>query len=334
MNKALQKLASYTLLVTSVCLAATLVNTLAHELIGHLGVAKLFGAEAQSFEVRAFGGGSAQYSFAQGVGDLPWVFASAGGIIVNLLMGVVCLAGASRNKRRPILALALCIVGGAGVLTGLGYIAMGSYYGAGDPETVLLLLDYWPVIRSTTWWIWTPALVLLGIAVALFSRIYFSIQDCWWPRRTWWQRLAIGGSSLGGAMSVLLVGALLSSPAQHYSPKKIVIMERLDALSEHAAEVEAQLRSERPEMDEAERQQLLREISERKTDELLDNERPVPLMPILALLMCAGGLVGSRIKHKAEPVCDASLSWRSPLAAAGVALVLALLCSILTPWSF
>lgn len=99
-----------------------------HEVIGHALVARLQGAELRKLQVRVLGG----YTRYRMVPDSGWtkLVREAGGLGVNLVLGALALALASRFRGG--LRLWLHLFGSLALTAAFGYLGVGSLMGSGD----------------------------------------------------------------------------------------------------------------------------------------------------------------------------------------------------------
>ncbi len=340
MKLSTQKLPVYAVWVASLCVAATTLHTVIHEIVGHLGLAWLFGADLQGFEAHPFaGGGKAYYQFDGSVDSFPRILATSGGIAINLILGAISLLLAMkyRNSKQRELAVITWIFGALGVLGALKYIALGSYYGTGDPALALLHTQYWPPTRAQTWWLWGPALLLIGIVGWWILRLGFSIQDLWWPKVGYWTRIAIAVVACGTGVLVHAVGRPLTSSGsgRFYRADSIVMHEKYEERSSLEQEAAARIREQFPELSRKELGPHLRKAYLAIEDKIVaDSPKPWPLGPFVFLNLGIGGLIASRGCRQEVTEVGAVLSKAHIIGALAVSACLVTLFGLHPIWMF
>lgn len=119
-------------LLFMVALTTSRVTLVAHEFVGHGGVALAVGSTIDGFELFLFAGGHIS-----SVRDTPLTQAESlsialGGIAVQLLLGIVALALTRWCRRGSIAHIALLAYGGVVIIHGLFYLSAGTFHGYGD----------------------------------------------------------------------------------------------------------------------------------------------------------------------------------------------------------
>jgi hypothetical protein len=193
----------YGLLVLGCCFLASRLAVIIHELLGHMAAAALLGAELELVEVRPVGGGVSIYSYPPGTSPVVVLTSTAAGLVANLATGVAAMV-LSRSLRRPALwALYLSIFAGRSVVGVLTYLALGLYYGVGDPGQLrAALVDGSGAPWDSPWpWVLPAALVPFG-SYAL-TRVYAAQQERWLPARGPLTRVLYGGLTLGLSVAIV-----------------------------------------------------------------------------------------------------------------------------------
>ncbi len=320
-----------TALVAVVALLTSRVMLLLHEFGGHAAPAALFGGRITGWYLFLFAGGRVSYHLGE-LSTAQRLVISLGGIAIELVIGALAFALASRLRARATAAFGLRCVGT--VLLGHGgiYLARGVHYGFGDGALVAQRLGAareMVVLGASV--LAVAAAVLGGRRLAVFASSFFA------------------GSARRAAAAVLLVfagaslvhGALALAEVRWFpDPAWVRVMESasLVAAREEVARRVAEARRRGEALPSAEEQERMMEALDRA-------RRPWPLDPVL-LLSVVGGLVvgvarGAR-ERRAQEAASAATELDSPplpsarllaglAAALGAALVLILVLRALAP---
>ena len=172
-----------------------------HEVIGHALPAWLFGAPDVSIALNPDFTGSVKYS----LDALPsWKIAlvDAGGLVVNLVSGVVALPLAAlvgrRAPRQHALRLLLVLFGAISVYKALEYSTMSYFYGGpGDPLEHADWCTVWHPMK-----IWAIPLIVLPFAMFAFGRAFMSAHAAAYPAQR-----SLLAAALVAAPTLLIGGA-------------------------------------------------------------------------------------------------------------------------------
>src|ERR1700738_2191259 len=94
-----RQILAFDVFLLAVAIIAGRLATVLHEVVGHGLVAAAFGANVRGFDLTLLGGGLAHYAFPSSVGAVGRASASAGGVVINVVTGILALAWARRAKR-------------------------------------------------------------------------------------------------------------------------------------------------------------------------------------------------------------------------------------------
>ncbi|HEX7700617.1 MAG TPA: hypothetical protein VF403_07850, partial [Kofleriaceae bacterium] len=274
----------FDLLLVGLLIIVTRVGCILHEAGGHALVAYLLGAKIRSLEVTLFAGGSVDFRFPVAQ---PWCefWSIAAGMLLNFVSGVVALLFVRRCESRPVLGPLLAMFGAISILLPLAYLAIGLYYGVGDPESLLQ-----HVTSGRVPWdrlvLSLPFLALTPWVSYLAVRPYCRIQQARFPSATYRGRLAIGALTLGVA-SIVYLG--LYALSQRLSPQHLAVFDA-PQMADHAARVR------------------------------LQSAHWFPMIPAVALFYLLGAALGQL--RGAKAAAAAPLSWRATVGTCIVAFAI------------
>jgi len=250
-----REVATYGLLVLGCCFLASRLAVILHEVLGHMAAAALLGAELELIEVRPVGGGVSIYSYPPGTSPVVVLTSTAAGLAANLATGLGALLLLRPLRRRALAALFLSIFAGRSVVGALSYLALGLYYGVGDPGQIRAALVGGAGAPWDTLWPWVLPAALLPFGSYAVSRVYAAEQERWLPAPRPITRLLWGGLTLG-----LSVAAVFGAPR--------LLNERL-TVSYDGAHLAA----------------------ERAAATGREVQAPIPLLPVVALLAGLGAVI-------------------------------------------
>jgi hypothetical protein len=299
-------------LLALLILAARLATCL-HEIVGHGLTVVIFGGRVNGIHISLFGGGWTYYQFDREIALIARFLAAFGGILVNVLFGLLALYFVRRLSGNPARTLFLTLFAGVSVLGATGYTILGFYYQQGDPVA-------WVQSPSpAAAWFWIPLLILAPGASYLVLKPYVLVCESRFPAFTYRERAIMVLLTLGLA-GCLYTGlyivtnqrsvALDAAATAHQEDKRRVLRAKREALA-------AKLREAHPELS----AEAVRRMAE-QTSIAVDPEevpRRFPLMPILAILYLGGVLAsaGGRRSGSPEripPISLGLLCWTAALA--------------------
>ena len=132
-NHNLNEYALFTILLFSFLILSTRLATFLHEVIGHGLITVLLGGKCHSIHISPWGGGYASCELKAASGISSHFFHNFGGIILNLISGLISFFICNKSKNKINLALFLAIFGLISILGAYSYLIIGSYYDVGDP---------------------------------------------------------------------------------------------------------------------------------------------------------------------------------------------------------
>jgi hypothetical protein len=184
------------LALLSLMIVASRVDLLIHEVGGHGVLYKLFGgARAMSYKLSLFGGGFAFPDFGDGPpSEIGCRVAGLGGMALNLVTGVLAWVGARKLAApRGLLSVFLLLAAAGAIGATLNYLALGTYYGEGDPTH--LFPDSWD--GRAPCWLWLVFVLPIPLVAFLATRDFwtFLAGHVMLPtigRRLVWSALTIG----------------------------------------------------------------------------------------------------------------------------------------------
>jgi hypothetical protein len=152
-------------ILAGVGLATTRLGLVAHELVGHAGVALAFGGEVERVQLFWFAGGWIDYDLPKPFSLTASLFTSLGGIALELVVGLaVWVALAKRTSLAARLGRA---TGGAIVIHAAWYLAIGTYHGFGDGA----LLRWWAGDNRTA--------IAIAAAIVVLAMAFFTSRAIW-----------------------------------------------------------------------------------------------------------------------------------------------------------
>jgi hypothetical protein len=286
--KNLPNLFLFNLFLLAILILATRLATFLHELMGHALMAVIFGGDVNGVRVSLFGGGRVYYNLNAQSGLYVHFLVAFGGIIVNILSGLLPFIFIRRFNNNPIWTLFFILFGMVSLLGAIAYSALGFYYQVGDPVAWI----EGPLQRET--WFWIPFLVVSPFVSYFVLKSYSMVNERLFPAKTILNRvctmiltLGITGSAYAGLYGMTgRQSTALNAPSSAYQhAKKKVKKMKIEALYRN-------LRENRPELSEAEVRRLVEQTSiVIKPDEV---PKKFPLKPVIAILYTAGGLLALR----------------------------------------
>jgi hypothetical protein len=247
-----KKVLIWILLTESMLILTTRLGAFLHEFAGHGLLAILLGGRFESFRLTLFAGGEALFS--GNFGQTATVLVSLGGILVNLITGLIALRQVLARRMRMSFAFTLlCLLfAGVSILSQLQYVTLGAYYQYSD---LSCLGSCHPLILFLAW---TCGLLALACFSFLIMSIFFRFQDAYFPSSHPFKRVSI---------TFLILGIPIFLYAGFYHLSRT-------PLGSTAAIMEARLQAER----EAERIKV--ETGSRQSlEEIRKGLEPSPLFP-------------------------------------------------------
>ncbi len=277
------------LLLLNLCLLALLIlatrlATCLHEFIGHAFTAKALGGHVNAIWVSLFGGGKVHYDLSAEPGSFARFLVAFGGIIINILSGILPFIFLRRINNKAPLSLFLSLFSMVSLLGAIAYSALGFYYQQGDPVA-------WRHKSSTDGGLlWIPFLLVSPFVSFYTVRLYVNVSGKLLPASGFLRRLIMTFVTLGVVMCIYagLFGITqqrsmaLETPRLAYKAAENKIRkQRIHALVK-------QLRDAHPEWTAEEIQKVVK----RTPIVIKPQEVPTkfPLKPVLAVLFAIGGL--------------------------------------------
>jgi hypothetical protein len=246
----------------------------------------IFGGRVSGIYVSLFGGGWTTYQFDREIGLSARFLISFGGILVNLLSGVLALYLVRRSSRNPNRTLFLALFAAVSVLGATGYTTLGFYYGQGDP--VAWMRSPGPAAA----WLWIPFLALAPFAGYLALKPCVRACTGRFPAFTYRGRVIVVLLTLG-LTGCLYAGlyiatnqrsvALDAAATAYQEGRERVLRAKRDALAAKLREAHPGLGAE-----------AVRRMAEQTSIAVDPQEVPqrFPLLPVLAILYL-GGILAS-----------------------------------------
>ncbi|MBW1804638.1 MAG: M50 family metallopeptidase, partial [Deltaproteobacteria bacterium] len=316
----LRSLLFFDLFLVAVIILATRLATLFHEILGHAFTAFLFGEHVNAVRLSLFGGGRVYYHLNIPPDTLPRFFVAFGGIIMNVLSGILALIILNRVRHGSGWAPFILFFGMVSLMGAVGYTTLGFYYEVGDP--VSWIAGHSPAVGG----LWFPFLLASPfISYAVIKR-YAEILGRYFPARHFRDRLVSVVMTLGISLCVYAGlyevtnqhATALDSPAlaARHAEERIIAMKR-DTLFQ-------KLRSTHPEM----AIERIKEWVAQTPIAVRPHEVPkkFPLKPVIALLFALGALMAIGRAKKYVDSAPLSLShetlfWAVFLAAAVIGAI-------------
>lgn len=278
----------FDLFLLALLILASRLATFLHELFGHAFLASTFGGQVNGIKVTLFGGGHVYYHFETGPGlDLRFLLAF-GGIIVNVLSGLLPFIFFRQAAKRSGLAFFSVLFGMVSLLGAISYGALGFYYNHGDPVA-------WAESGSqpSTWYA-APFLVLAPFASYLTVKHYARLIESRFPTKAFSGRvllliltLGITGAAYAGLFEWTGRGSVaLDAPDAAYRRAKEEVKRS------KMAELYERLRESNPQLSDEEVHRLVKQTPIVIHPEEIPKKFPLKL--VLALLFTAGALVAIR----------------------------------------
>lgn len=278
------RLLLFDLFLLAALILATRVATFLHELIGHALAAAALGGHVSAIRVTLLGGGKVSYHFGRELISSGLFLVAMGGIVVNMVTGVVSFAVLGRLRKRPGWTLFLVLFGMASLLGAVAYCALGFYYRVGDPAKWL----QGPSPGAE--WLWVPFLALSPIVSYAVMKAYLVLSDGWFPADGLKGRMAVTFLTLGVAsfMYAGLYGLTSQRSVALDTPLLAYQRAEREVRVLKAEKLKRELRKAHPGLSETE----IRRIARRTTIVVRPDEVPtrLPLKPVIAFLYAAGAL--------------------------------------------
>jgi len=280
----LSHLLLFNLFLLSTLVLSTRLATFLHEVLGHGLTAAALGAEVNGIRLSLFGGGNAYYQFEGGPARAGAFAVSFGGILVNLITGLVSILLSGRAETGRGRAVYLSLFGMVSLLGGLVYTCLGFYYGVGDPEA------WMSESSATAEWLWAPCLALLPVASFFGVKAFFRSIQPWFSAVRFTEKVLVLLLTLG------ITGSIYAG-LYRITGQRSVALESSAIAQSRAAEkarrevlaVYERLREDHPEWTEEDLSRVLSAY-------LVSAERQwrPPLIPVLAVLQLVGALFALR----------------------------------------
>ncbi len=273
---------SYDVYLLALLILATRMAACLHEIVGHGLTTAIFGGRVNGIHISLFGGGWSYYQFDREIGSIARFVVAFGGILVNLLSGLLALWFVRRSN--PARNLFWALFAAISVLGATGYTVLGFYYQQGDPG------EWLQNPSPLTAWLWIPFLMLAPYASYLTLKPYVLACESRFPARTYRGRaitvlltLGLAGCLYTGLYVVThqRSAALDAAATAYEEDKRRVLHAKREALA-------AKLREAHPELS----AEAVRRMAEQASIAVDPGEVPrrFPLMPILAVLYLGGVL--------------------------------------------
>jgi hypothetical protein len=201
-----QKILIWILMTEAMLIISTRLGAFLHEFVGHGLVALLFGGRFEAFSLTLFAGGEALFS--GNFSEIAKLGVSLGGIAVNLMSGLTVLWFIRRYRPSFSFTLFGLVFAGASVLSQLQYLILGSYYRHGDPVS----LTPYPI---ALWLAWAGGLLALAFSSLYLMRLFFQLQDAYFPVSPLFTRALI-------SLLILGIPVALYAGLYHYSRTDLV----------------------------------------------------------------------------------------------------------------
>ncbi|MDP6178508.1 MAG: hypothetical protein QGG48_01295 [Desulfatiglandales bacterium] len=304
----------FDLFLLAVLILATRLATFLHELIGHALVASAFGGEVNGVRMSLFGGGHVYYFLSRESGLFVRLLVAFGGIIVNMLSGLLLFIFIRKPDKRSGWAFFPILFGMVSLLGAITYCALGFYYDHGDPVA-------WADRASPyVGWFSVPFLVVSPFVSCFALKAYSIINEVWFPTKTYLGRVVMLILTLGltgGAYAGLFWltdqrSVALDAPLSAYQRAEE------DVRKWKVEELFGNLRESHPQLSKTEIQRLV----ERTPIVVNPDEVPkkFPLKPVIAILYAAGALLALRGMREGVPDAHPWVDTRSFVIAVALAV--------------
>ncbi|MBW1765636.1 MAG: M50 family metallopeptidase [Deltaproteobacteria bacterium] len=283
--KNLPNLFLFNLFLLAILILATRLATFLHEFMGHALMAATFGGDVNGVRISLFGGGEVYYHLKMQSGLYVRFLAAFGGILVNMLSGLLPFIFMRRLKNKPVWALFLALFGMVSLLGAIAYSSLGFYYQVGDPVAWIK----GPPEREG--WFFIPFLAVSPFVSYFAVKSYSILNERWFPSKTFRNRtkmmaltLGIAGCAYAGlygltGQRLMAVDApILAFQRAEREVRKI----KTEALYRKLCET-------RPELSD----DGIRRLVEQTPIVIIPDEVPkkFPLPPVIAILYTAGALL-------------------------------------------
>ncbi len=284
----IKRILIYNLSLVSIIVLASRLITAIHEILGHGAAAVAYGFRVSVIHISLFGGGKVVSNFNH---PEPWanfIYGMAG-IIVNIVAGGLCIILIRKTKKPNntrhlfwILFATMSLVGA------LAYQITGAYYGYGDPAGWAgFLPNSHPVF-------WAPFLALSPFVTYYCTKQYLSVQEIFFPVRSFGRRLSISAATLGAAVCAYIALFVIANQTTAFlrAPDYAYNKARLRVIEQKRADLFKKLQEQYPDLTSEE---ILNKAigTEIKVDRDEIPER-FPILHILIALNIAGGLAAVR----------------------------------------
>ncbi len=133
MSKAIRDYGRLSLLAFLIGMVTTRLGLVIHEFVGHAATAALVGSDITGYHLFWFGGGYVGYSRAEPFSLGEGLFVALGGLVLEIVLGIVCLLWARKLRRGSIAHMGVLGFGVGHLVHSLHYLAGGTFHGYGDP---------------------------------------------------------------------------------------------------------------------------------------------------------------------------------------------------------
>ncbi len=278
----------FNLFLLAVLILATRLATCIHEFVGHALTASAFGGHVNGIRVSLFGGGHVYYHLKMESGLFVRFVVAFGGILVNMLSGLLPLMFVRRLAPRPMWALFSMLFGMVSLLGAIAYSALGFYYDQGDPVA-------WTKGPSPFGgWLWIPFIAVSPFISYFAAKSYVTLNERLFPARTFLSRFSIMVLTLGitGCVYAGLYGLTAQQSMALDAPSLAYQRAEKEVRDHKRNELHRRLRESHPELSETDVERMV----ERTPIVVKPHEVPkkFPLKPIIAILYSGGALLALR----------------------------------------
>jgi hypothetical protein len=313
----------FDLFLLALLILAARLATFLHEFAGHSLMTLAFGGQIKGIRITLLGGGEVYWHFTTSLALTAGFLVAFGGIIVNLLSGLLPFKLCGRLENRPAWALFLIVFAMVSLLGAFAYAALGFYYDVGDPVSWM----EGPSPKGGLLWI--PFVVIFPVASFFTVRAFSILLQRYFPAKTFPGKIGILLLTLGVSGSAYAGLYVMTRQRSLAMDTPLLAYERAEreVLEEKKDRLFRSLRKSRPELSAEEVRRMVARTPIRVRPEEVPER--VPLRPVLGLLFALGALFALK-RAKA----DGSLS-RAPvdLRATTLAVVLALAVLAVLAWT-